>query len=48
MNEFLAIANDKKYTIEYKKYPEGHSWGLWRATTDKMLKYFIPYKNNSK
>ena len=48
MDEFLAIANDKKYTIEYKKYPEGHSWGLWRATTDEMLKYFIPYKNNSK
>jgi enterochelin esterase family protein len=22
--------------------PEGHSWGLWRATLDDMLKFFFP------
>lgn len=47
MREFLEIAKDKNFTIKSEKYPEGHSWGLWRATTDEMLKYFIPYKNNN-
>ncbi|MGE5353835.1 MAG: alpha/beta hydrolase-fold protein [Acidobacteriota bacterium] len=32
----------KGYTLKWAEYPEGHSWGLWRATLDDMLKYFFP------
>jgi len=30
------------YKVDWEKRPEGHSWGLWRATIDKMLIYFFP------
>lgn len=29
-------------SVKYAVYPEGHSWGLWRATLDDMLKFFFP------
>ncbi|MCU7493470.1 MAG: T9SS type A sorting domain-containing protein [Ignavibacteria bacterium] len=32
----------KGYALKWGEYPEGHSWGLWRATLDDMLKYFFP------
>jgi len=32
----------KGYEIDWIELPEGHSWGLWRATIDKMLIYFFP------
>jgi enterochelin esterase family protein len=32
----------KGYELKWAEYPEGHSWGLWRATLDDMLKYFYP------
>jgi len=30
------------YDITWKELPEGHSWGLWRATIDDMLTFFFP------
>lgn len=33
---------DSGYEVEWKELPEGHSWGLWRATTDDMLEFFFP------
>ena len=30
------------YELDWLERPEGHSWGLWRATIDKMLVYFFP------
>ncbi|MEQ8906243.1 alpha/beta hydrolase-fold protein [Ekhidna sp.] len=33
------------YDVEWKELPEGHSWGLWRATTDDMLEFFFPLAN---
>lgn len=33
------------YDIVWKELPEGHSWGLWRATTDDMLEFFFPAVN---
>jgi enterochelin esterase-like enzyme len=29
----------------FKEYPEGHSWGLWRATLDEMLIELFPYQS---
>lgn len=29
------------YDMVWKELPEGHSWGLWRATTDDMLEFFF-------
>ena len=33
---------EKEYDIYWKELPEGHSWGLWRATIDDMLIFFFP------
>ncbi len=41
----ISKLDDKGYEFKYKEYFEGHSWGLWRATTDDILKYFFPTKN---
>jgi len=32
----------KGYEFDWLELPEGHSWGLWRATIDRILKYFFP------
>jgi len=32
-----------KYQFDWGEYPEGHSWGLWRANLDKMLTYIFPF-----
>lgn len=32
----------KGYDLKWLELPEGHSWGLWRATIDGMLEYFFP------
>lgn len=39
VKDYLS-AND--YDITWKELPEGHSWGLWRATIDDMLIFFFP------
>ncbi|MFI5238061.1 MAG: alpha/beta hydrolase-fold protein, partial [Ignavibacteriales bacterium] len=39
LKDFLIGAN---YEIDWLERPEGHSWGLWRATIDKILVYFFP------
>jgi hypothetical protein len=42
----LQIFQDSLITKGYQNgwlvLPEGHSWGLWRATVDIMLEYFFP------
>ncbi|MCU0342451.1 MAG: alpha/beta hydrolase-fold protein [Ignavibacterium sp.] len=30
------------YQTDWMVLPEGHSWGLWRATVDTILQYFFP------
>ena len=32
----------KGYELDWLELPEGHSWGLWRASLDRMLEYFFP------
>ena len=39
LKDFLISAN---YELDWLERPEGHSWGLWRATIDRMLEYFFP------
>ncbi len=33
---------ENEYDVIWKELPEGHSWGLWRATQDDMLAFFFP------
>lgn len=40
--EFTNGLDAKGYTYDWKKYHEGHSWGLWRATIDDILPFFFP------
>jgi len=42
MRSFHSKLKDKGYNIQSFEYPEGHSWGLWRANIDCILKYFLP------
>ena len=42
--DFLILNN---YELEWLERPEGHSWGLWRATIDFMLEYFFPTEPSS-
>lgn len=30
------------YDLDWLERPEGHSWGLWRASIDRILEYFFP------
>jgi len=32
---------NKGYDLFWDRLPEGHSWGLWRATFDDILKFFF-------
>jgi enterochelin esterase-like enzyme len=32
----------KGYELDWLELPESHSWGLWRATIDRILEYFYP------
>ncbi len=42
MTNFKDIMLNKGYTFGWSKFPEGHSWGLWRATLDLILKDIFP------
>ena len=44
LKDFDTILSKKGYQIKCAEYPEGHSWGLWKAHLDDMLIYFFPAK----
>jgi enterochelin esterase family protein len=39
---FIPVLEEKGYRFRYGEYPEGHSWGLWRAHIDDALELFFP------
>jgi len=45
VDAFLPILEDKEYDYEYGEYPEGHSYGFWRAHVDDALEFFFPGPN---
>ena len=42
MRSFRDFLTGHDYDLTWQELPEGHSWGLWRATIDVMLPYFFP------
>jgi enterochelin esterase family protein len=42
MRSFRDYLISAGYELDWLERPEGHSWGLWRATIDRMLEYFFP------
>nr|MCU0405577.1 alpha/beta hydrolase-fold protein [Ignavibacteriaceae bacterium] len=42
MRDFRDYLLSANYELDWLERPEGHSWGLWRATIDRMLMYFFP------
>lgn len=42
MRNFRDTLISKGYTITTREYPEGHSWGLWRANIMNMIAWFFP------
>ena len=47
MRLFRDYLISASYEIDWLERPEGHSWGLWRATIDRMLEYFYPAEPNT-
>ena len=46
MRTFRDYLNSSNYELDWLERPEGHSWGLWRASIDRMLMYFFPASAN--
>jgi len=42
LRDFRDTLTAKGYEQTWQELPEGHSWGLWRATTGPMMQYFFP------
>ena len=42
MRTFRDTLTQKGYTIKTAEYPEGHSWGLWRANIMNMIAWYFP------
>jgi enterochelin esterase family protein len=42
MRTFRDSLLNKGYDFSWQERHEGHSWGLWRATTDFILQNFFP------
>jgi enterochelin esterase family protein len=47
LHKFQDSLIAKGYQNGWLVLPEGHSWGLWRATVDTMLEYFFPYQSQT-
>ncbi len=43
MREFNEKISVKGYNFDWAEYPEGHSWGQWRANIDLILESIFPY-----
>lgn len=39
---FRSVLENSNTNHTYAEYPEGHSWGLWRANLDELLRYLFP------
>lgn len=46
MRAFKDSLLKKGYVIGWEERHEGHSWGLWRATTDLILRHFFGYPSD--
>jgi len=42
MDNFIQILRERNFRYQYRSYPEGHSWGNWRAHIDDALEMFVP------
>ncbi|MCX6234327.1 MAG: alpha/beta hydrolase-fold protein [Bacteroidetes bacterium] len=42
MRNFRDFLLGENYLLTWKELPEGHSWGLWRATIDDIIIFFYP------
>jgi len=38
--ELIQILIQKNHRVQAAQFPEGHSWGNWRAHIDNILIYF--------
>ncbi|MBA4251756.1 MAG: hypothetical protein C0425_05665 [Chlorobiaceae bacterium] len=47
MRNFRDTLTAKGYSHRWLELPEGHSWGLWRATTDFILEFIFPFGSTS-
>jgi len=44
---FRSVLEQKQYDFVYREYPEGHTWGNWRAHLIDAMTHFFPTQNNT-
>jgi enterochelin esterase family protein len=42
VHNFIPVLKLKNYNFRYYEFPEGHSWGNWKAHLNLFLKQFFP------
>ena len=42
IDNLAQILRERNFEYQYRYYPEGHSWGSWRAHIDEALEMFFP------
>jgi enterochelin esterase-like enzyme len=42
VDHLVQILHKRNFEYRYQYYPEGHSWGSWRAHIDDVLEMFFP------
>lgn len=45
--EFKRVLEQKGYDFVYREYPEGHTWGNWRAHLIDAMTHFFPKHDNT-
>jgi enterochelin esterase family protein len=44
VHDFIPVLKFKKYNYRFYEFPEGHSWGNWKAHLNLALTQFFPYE----
>lgn len=48
VHDLIPVLELKNYKYQYHEFPEGHSWGNWKAHLNLLLKQFFPYEGEVK
>jgi len=44
VHDFIPVLKHKNYNYRFYEFPEGHSWGNWKAHLNLLLKQFFPFE----
>ncbi len=44
VHDFIPVLKLKNYNFRFYEFPEGHSWGNWKAHLNLLFKQFFPFE----